>query len=75
MQAQPIRDVYRPRPFQPSGIRTESGGSYPVDHPEHMGWTVDRAPVLLSTWSERVALIEVASITAISHDSNTQDAS
>jgi hypothetical protein len=72
MRAQPIREAHTLRPFKPVVIRTESGGSRPVNHPEPMGRTVDGATVLLGAWSEMVALIEVASITEISRDSNTE---
>jgi hypothetical protein len=62
MEIDKFRSALRTRPFKPFQIRTASGESYPLIHPETVGVTPSGKTIAIAL-DEGVAVLDVASIT------------
>ena len=68
MTAENLRAFKRVRPFRRFEIRTSSGESYLVRHPELMSFTFDRKGVMVAPGPGRVALIDLDNIAELTYD-------
>lgn len=68
MTVENLRAFKRARPFRRFEIRTSSGESYSVRHPELMSFTFDRKGVLVAPGPGRVALIDLANIAELTYE-------
>ena len=67
-----LRAFKRARPFRRFEIRTSSGESYLVRHPEFLAFTFDRKEVLVAPGPGRVALIDLDNIAELTYDLTTR---
>lgn len=68
MTVENLRAFKRARPFRQFAIRTSSGESYLVRHPELISFTFDRKGVMLAPGPGRVALIDLDNIAELTYD-------
>ena len=68
MTVENLRAFKRARPFRRFAIRTSSGESYLIRHPEFIAFTYDRKGVLVVPGPGRVALIDLANIAELTYD-------
>lgn len=73
MDVDRIRSFYYQRPVQPFVIRTASGESYTIRHPELMAIDEEHGVVLLLWGGSGMAMIDIASITEITRDFTKQE--
>lgn len=71
MDVKSIGAFHRARPFRPFAIRTASGESFLVEHPELFAFSPNTPVALLITGSGDVAMIDLAGITEITYDFST----
>jgi hypothetical protein len=64
MTGDQFRKIWRKRPFIPCFIRTASGESYAVNHPE-LAWIPPESDLVLVMVAGDVVMIEVDSITEV----------
>ncbi len=63
MNVEQFRNAHRLRPFKPFVIRTASGESYPVTHPETVWQSPGGHTVIVGMKGEEVAMIDIDHIT------------
>ena len=60
-----LRAIRNARPFQPFEIRTGSGESFPVSHPEVIAIAPDNDTAVVLAGPGRIGIIDIASITEV----------
>ncbi len=59
MNVEQFRNAHRLRPFKPFVIRTPSGESYPVTHPEAVWQSAGGHTIIVGIKGEQVAMIDI----------------
>lgn len=59
MNVEQFRNAHRLRPFKPFVIRTSSGESYPVTHPEAVWQSPGGHTIIVGIKGEEVAMIDI----------------
>lgn len=75
MKVENIQAAVRIRPFKPFAIRTGSGESYPVRHPEMIALSPDVSVLLVIHGPGKTAMIDIDSVTEMTDDFNAQKTS